>query len=539
MRTLREYLGVLLAVCLVAVPALLLPRLARTGLERLLRETLVTPAQVLTSWVLLRTWAAGIGVETAHSDTADPEAQLEALRRKWQSQVPLPPGHGLRSTSLYRAAFELAFRERYAPLRQFVPAPILSRRDESFREALRLGCGRRRQVSTGAAVFSPEGYLVGLVDDAMLITSTLSCLGADHLRIHCDVLGRDGVQGILAGPWRQRLPGGLDAQANCLELQVISRGTSVSPGDGVVTSSFAGSRSQMLVPGGIPVGSVDAVEPTEEGYVRARVRLPAAEPRRVLYVESNQAVVDGRPAETDPAAAQARCLADLRRLTAFQRDQVPGAIVQLTGIRTWAGAQANGMAQVAFAIRYRAAETFYETAEPAGPDAVGLRPGLACLAHGGLAGVTVAEGNALRVRLLTSPAMPVNVEVLQPNGVRYRGLLAAADGRQAREAVPEGWYLPGQPRLQLVTLDNDGLPLQLPAQVVTAAGGAVALPPGIPVGELVGAQDDPLLPPWLMRPSVDFGALTYCVALVPTVTHAVSPQGGSLKPATRTLPPRR
>ena len=47
MGALREYLGVLLAACLIALPGLLLPRAARAGLERVCREVLIMPTQVL------------------------------------------------------------------------------------------------------------------------------------------------------------------------------------------------------------------------------------------------------------------------------------------------------------------------------------------------------------------------------------------------------------------------------------------------------------------------------------------------------------
>lgn len=522
MGALREYLGVLLAVCMIALPGLLLPRAARTALDRGLRETLVMPAQVLTSWALVRLSDVAAGRRAAPGGS-DPEIHRQFLERKWETVRPRREGGGPTATPVYRYAYDLALRDRYAPLNRFCRAPVLCRRAELLREGLRLGCGRRHHVFRGAPVFNSEGYLVGLVDDVMPLTSTLSRLGAAQVRLYCDVSGRDGVQGVLVGDWRRRTPTGPAERVGTVELQISSRGTSVSVGDAVVTSSFAATDHQALLPGGIPVGWVDGIETTEEGYVRARVKVSLPGSSRTLYVATGQVVAAGVEAECAAGAAQARYRAELRRVWTVERDLIPGARRQLLGVLA-AGRQADSMARIAFAIRSRHPQTYYHIAEPAGAAALGLRPGIACLFNGALAGVMVREDDTLRVRLLTSPELAVRVEVIQPNGVRYRGLLAAADGPLAAEPVPDGWALPGQPRLQLVSLENDGLPVQLPASVVTAAGGAVALPPGIPVGTLVNARDDAFAPAWQVQPYADLGALTYCVALVPTVTLAVSPQ---------------
>jgi len=522
MEALREYLGVLLAVCLIALPGLLLPRSARQALDRCLREALVMPAQVLTSWALLQVDEAA-SRRKAVADTADPEVHRQFLERKWQMVRPRSDGVGSTGTPLYRYAYDLATRDHFVTLNQFCRAPVQCRRAELFREGLRLGCGRRDKVQPGAPVFNAEGYLVGLVDEVMPLTATMSRLGADHLHLHCDVLGRDGVQGVLAGPWRRRTPTGPAERVGALELQITSRGSSVNVGDSVVTSSFAATGNQTLLPGGIPVGWIDAVETTEEGYVCARVKVSLPGQSRVLYVATGRGVSDGGLPERDRSAAQARMMAELRRAVTVERDLVPGALRQLQGVLK-AGQQADSMARIVFAIKARHPETYYQVAEPAGPAALGLRAGVPCLYNGALAGVMVRESETLHVRLLTSPEMAIRVEVIQPNGTRYRGLLAAADGPEAVEPVPEGWVLPGQPRLQLVSLENDGLPVQLPANVVTASGGAVSLPAGIPVGILVASREDAFAPAWLVQPYADLGALTYCVALVPTVTSAVSPQ---------------
>jgi len=294
---------------------------------------------------------------------------------------------------------------------------------------------------------------------------------------------------------------------------------------------------QGQLPGGIPVGWVDGIESTEEEYCRARVRVVPPGPSRVLYAMSTQPATDGQAAEPDPAAAQARYQAELRRVMTFERELIPGAIRHLVGLRR-PGEQADALARIVFAIRSRARDTFYRAVDPAGPDALGLRPGIPCLSNGSLAGVVVSENDSLRVRLLTSPDLAICVQVIQPGGVRYRGLLAAADGPQAEEAVPDGWALPGQPRLQLVKLENDGLPVRFPADVVTASGGAVALPPGIPVGSLVGGPDDPFAPAWHVVPYADLGALTYCTALIPTATHALNVPRATPGTAVRAVQPK-
>jgi hypothetical protein len=241
----------------------------------------------------------------------------------------------------------------------------------------------------------------------------------------------------------------------------------------------------------------------------------------VLYAVTGRSAVEGSAIEKDPKAAQARYMAEMRRVSNIEQDLIQGAVRQLLGTLK-AGESAGALARVAFALKSRRPESFYQVADAAGPAALGLRPGVACLASGGLVGIMVRENDLLRLRLLTSSEIAVRVEVVQPNGVRYRGLLAAADGAQALEPVPEGWALPGHPRLQLVSLENEGLPLLLPADVITAAGGVLALPPGIPVGRLVAAREDLFTPGWQVQPYVDFGALTYCTALVPTVTDAVT-----------------
>jgi cell shape-determining protein MreC len=520
MGALREYLGVLLAVCLVALPGLLLPRAARAALDRTCREALIMPTQVLTSWVLARAWDIHAGRQPAGT-SADADVYRQFVERRWQAVRPLPEGHGFRGTRIYRAAHDLALRERYVALRQFARGPVLWQRAEPFREGVRLACGSRQGVTPGAPVFTATGCLAGLVDATMPLTCTMSHLGADHIRLFCDVLGRDGVQGILVGEWKQRRPAGPDARAGRLELQIASRGIAVSVGDAVVTSSAAATAAQGLLPGGIHVGWIDAVETTEEGYVRARVKVPLSSDSRVLYAVTRLAVSEGIAVERDPQAAQARYMAELRRVQNIEQDLIQGAVRQLMGIMR-VGSPTGALARVAFAIKSRQPDSFYQVADPAGAAALGLRPGVACLANGGLAGVLVRENDALRLRLLTSTEMAVRVDVVQPNGRRYRGLLAAADGPQALEPVPEGWVLPGHPRLQLVSLENEGLPVLLPADVVTAAGGVLALPPGIPVGTLVAARDDPFTPGWQVQPYVDFGALTYCTALVPTVTDAVT-----------------
>ena len=272
MGALREYLGALLAICLVATLALLLPGSARANLDRVCREGLIMPAQVLTSWFLRQAWEFRSRREVAAAP-ADPALHAQFLERRWEAIRPLPGGRGLRSLPLYRVAFDLALREHFEPLHQFRRAPVLCRRAELFREGIRLGCGRREHILPGAPVFNPEGYLVGLVDSVTPLTSIMNRLGADHVVLYCDVLGRDGVQGLLVGDWQQRSPRGPEARAGALELQISCRGTAVSNGDLVVTSSFGATPVQWQLPGGIPVGWVDGVEPTEEGFVRARVRV--------------------------------------------------------------------------------------------------------------------------------------------------------------------------------------------------------------------------------------------------------------------------
>jgi hypothetical protein len=520
MAALREYMGVLLAVCLIAIPGLLLPRVARAGLDRACRETSIMPAQVLTSWGL--TWACDLRAgEEAGGAAADADIYRQLLERRWQMVRPLVGGQGFRGSPLYRAAYDLALRDRYTSLRQFTRALVLWQRAEPFREGVRLACGSRDGVQPGAPVFTAAGCLAGLVDTTMPLTCTMSRLGADHIRLFCDVLGRDGVQGILVGDWKQRSPAGPDARAGRLELQIASRGTSVSIGDAVITSSSAVTDGQRLLPGGIHIGWIDAVETTEEGYVRARVKVQLPDDNRVLYVVTARPAAEGSAVEKDRKAAQARYMAELRRVTNIEQDLIQGAVRQLLGIAK-AGEPAGALARVAFALKGRLVETFYQVADVAGPAALGLRPGVACLANGGLAGILVRENEVVRLRLLTSLEMAIRVEVVQPNGVRYRGLLAAAGGSQALEPVPEGWVLPGHPRLQLISLENVGLPVLLPAHVVTAAGGVLALPPGIPVGTLVAPGDDPFTPGWKVQPYVDFGALTYCTALVPTVTESMT-----------------
>lgn len=520
MGALREYMGVLLAVCLIALPGLLLPRSAKDGLDRFCRDVLVMPTQVLTSWGLVQAWDLRAG-RLAGGPPADADSHRQLLERRWQLARPLPQGHGFRSSPIYRAAFSLALHDRYVALKQLARAPVLWQRAEPFREGVRLACGSRQGVLPGAPVFTPAGCLAGVVDTTTSLTCTMSRLGADHVRLSCDVLGRDGVQGILVGDWKQRRPAGPDARAGALELQIASRGTSVSVGDAVVTSSSAATAGQGLLPGGIHVGWVDAVELTEEGYVRARVKVQLPGDNRVLYAVTGRSVVAGSAAEADPMAAQARYMAELRRVTNIERDLIQGAVHQLMGILKVVET-GGALAHVAFAVKCRRPDTFYQGADVAGAAALGLRPGVACLATGGLAGVMVREKDQLRLRLLTSTEMAVQVEVVQANGVRYRGVLAAAGGSQALEPVPDGWALPGEPRLQVVNLGNQGLPVILPAQVVTAAGGVLPLPPGIPVGTLIAAGDDPFTPSWRVQPYVDFAALTYCTALLPTVTDAVT-----------------
>lgn len=532
MGALREYIGVLAGICLIAVPGLLLPQRLRLGFDRGLREALVMPGQVVTSWVLLR-WAAPRAVPAA-AEQPDPAVHQQLLDRRWQALLPRREGPGVVGASLYPHAYDLALRDRFVFLNRFCRAPVLSRRVDLFRDGLRLGCGRRDAVVSGAPVFNAEGYLVGLLDEVMPLTSTMRALGSGPLALYCDIPGRDGMQGVLVGAWRRRSPGGPATLAGSLELQISSRGIAVTVGDAVVTSSFAASGQQALVPGGIPVGWVDAVETTEEGYVRARVKVPPTAGRRRLYVATRrQAPSYGAAPESDPDAAQARVMAELRRLLAVEKDLLPGAQRQLAGVLAagrQGGRQADAMARVAFAIRHRDLATYYDHAEPAGAASLGLRAGLACLCQGALAGVIVREEDRLRLRLLTSPEMALRVDVLQPDGRRFRGLLARADGPQAFEPVPEGWALSGQPRLQVLGLDNAGLPVQLPAAVVTAAGGAIALPEGLPIGTLIGARDDVFAPAWEVQPRVDFGALTYGEALVPTVTLPVSPSAAPLSP---------
>ncbi len=545
MGALREYLGVLLGICLIAVPGLLLPQRLRLGLDRGLREVLVMPGQVVTSWVLLR-WAAPRPVAPPAGEP-DAAAHQQLLDRRWQAMLPRRDSRGAAATPLYQHAWDLALRDRFVFLNRFCRAPVLSRRVDLFRDGLRLGCGRRDQVAGGAPVFNAEGYLVGLVDEVMPLTSTMRALGSGPLALYCDIPGRDGLQGVLVGAWRRRSAGGPAALPGSLELQISSRGIAVTVGDAVVTSSVAATGQQALVPGGIPIGWVDAVETTEEGYVRARVKVPATAGRRQLYVATRWPSPSGPSVtlERAPDAAKARVMAELRRVLTVERDLFPGAQRQLAGVLAagrQGGRQADAMARVAFAIRHRDLPTYYDHAEPAGAASLGLRAGLACLCQGALAGVVVREDERLRLRLLTSPELAIRVEVLQPDGRRFRGLLARADGPQAIEPVPEGWALPGQPRLQVLGLDNAGLPVQLPAAVVTAAGGAIALPEGIPIGTLIGARDDVFAPAWEVQPRVDFGALTYGEALVPTVTLPVSPPAalappgaGAALPASRSM----
>ncbi|MBN2451902.1 MAG: hypothetical protein JXR77_16060 [Lentisphaeria bacterium] len=543
MDTLPRALGLVGAIALIALSGIILPRPARERLDASL-GALGAPVRLGAEWVRLRVRAPkvvpaeeGLGTEVL--------AVRECLA--WRRAALLSgcgEGEGAASVDCRarRVAVELATRERHASLGPFVGVGSTCGPDHLFGQAMVLGGGSRMGISAPAPVLTGDGQLVGVIESSGPLTSVMVPIGTRGLVLPCDILGREGAQGVVVGPWRRAGQGDTEAVAGAVELQVTGRLASPHLGDVVVSSCSLVSPFPGGVPGGLAVGRISALETTEEGCTRARVRLWCARVPETVYVMTSLSAGVSTP-EADPRAELARCRAELRCLTALESDQLPRALRQVQRL----GQAAQGredVARIVFAVQGRTPVSFFDHVDPVSPLRLGLRPGLACLQHGALAGVLCREDRRgdLHLRLLTSRRLAVRVEVVQHNGVRYRGLVAAAEGRLGEERVPDDWHLPGQPRLQVVSLDHGGHRVRVPAEVVTAAGGELLLPPGIPVGRLVTPGDEPHGLPWEVIPYADFSFLDYCAALVPRSTlagggAAASAAGPTAAGSGGTIPP--
>lgn len=154
--------------------------------------------------------------------------------------------------------------QKAEPLRT-VAARVLVRPSTPVSESCRIGAGRDRGVSPGAAVLSAGG-LVGVVVEPGSSSSQVLLL-------------RDRRSAVAAFAQRTRSPGVVKGQGSFLTMEYIPAGADVKHGDAVVSSGEGG-----VYPSGLLIGQVQSVEKSEEQhFVRAFIR-PAVEFRAVEEV---------------------------------------------------------------------------------------------------------------------------------------------------------------------------------------------------------------------------------------------------------------
>lgn len=510
-------LALIVPVSLIVLALAVFPPALRVAAMRALTG-LAVPGRTVSDWFMLRSAAYSQNLNRAATiaEARDLRSRYEARHRTLLYGQPCEGVWG-DYERLYRIGADIALRGRYVPLNRLVPAPVLGHPASPYTLDIRIGCGRQDGIRADAPVFDGEGHLVGVTTAVSLLTSAMLPLSAPNVRVYCDVLGPQMLQGVLAGPWPEAGESAGARDADAATLQMTSRGIRPALGAQVFTAACNGAAEGDGLPAALPVGRISEVQMSADGFVRARVELCGVRVPGTVFVPGTDPPETTIEDHASPEAVRARYRAELWRLLLFRRLHIPVAFRECQRVHDeWY--TGSGTASVVFAVgrRLPTADAFYSWVLPSSPDSLSLPDGAVCLQGDSLIGVITRDVEDVpRCHLLTSAQLSLAVDVIQPDNVSYRGILAKAVGPDSGRPVPEDWVLPAQPRLQLVSLENAGRPIVLPAKVVTASGGGFDLPPGIPVGRLISDRDDDRSVPWEVVPFADLSVLNICSALVP------------------------
>lgn len=128
--------------------------------------------------------------------------------------------------------------------------------------ALRVGLGSDGGIRPGAAVVSPSGALVGVVDRVGPSVSTVTMLLNRRTQVPVRILGKDKTYGLLESP-----------DGLIMRIDQLPTSVAVAPGDVVVTG-----LGREGLPPGIPVGTVLVVSSPPEGLWQQATVTPLVSP---------------------------------------------------------------------------------------------------------------------------------------------------------------------------------------------------------------------------------------------------------------------
>jgi rod shape-determining protein MreC len=148
------------------------------------------------------------------------------------------------------------------------PAQIVTRDPANWWRTAQVNIGKRDGVDLNMPVLTPEGHLVGRVDEVGHAASRIVMLGDPNCRVAARVQ-ETGDKGVIA-------PGSSTVlNSSLIDLTYLPKGSAAKPGHRVYTSGASG-----FFPPGIYIGQIADMESVGQGlYMEARVKVSADLPR--------------------------------------------------------------------------------------------------------------------------------------------------------------------------------------------------------------------------------------------------------------------
>jgi rod shape-determining protein MreC len=194
------------------------------------------------------------------------EAQLVAVRKEnEQLKLQLVESSQLqRENAQLRAA--LGWQQRLPWTLK--AARLVTRDPANWWRTAQVDAGSRDGVAVNMAVLTPEGHLVGRVDEVSFTASRIVMLGDPNCRVAVRVQETND-KGVIA-------PGSSTVlDYSLVELTYLPRNSTAKPGHRVYTSGASG-----FFPQGIYIGQIADMESVGQGlYMEARVKISADLPR--------------------------------------------------------------------------------------------------------------------------------------------------------------------------------------------------------------------------------------------------------------------
>lgn len=155
--------------------------------------------------------------------------------------------------------------------RKYALASVISHDTEQWFSSFTIDKGQLAGIKKDDPVITSDGALIGVVVDVMPTTSVIDTILDPSVHVGC-MVSNTGDTGVTAGV-RELMANGE------FELQYLSKNSSVTTGDIVITTGYTG-----FYPKNLQVGTVQKIEPDVSGNSETAILKPMVDPTSVTHV---------------------------------------------------------------------------------------------------------------------------------------------------------------------------------------------------------------------------------------------------------------